>query len=129
MVAGVVAATGAVLWLTMVFGPSPRVAPPDLQELAPRARSAADFARLSCVHVGLANQAIQADAAARTVRIELAAARVLASEALRRDGRYAALSGGVAAVDESIRNDDGDAAAIALPVVVEQCEDLPEGAP
>lgn len=128
--AGVVAGASAVLWLTTMLGPAPRVAAPPLEELAPNARGAGDFARLSCVHVRLANQTIQADAAAATVRTELASARTLAGEALRRDGRFAALSGGVASLDEAIRNDDGDAAAIALRVVLEQCEGLtPASAP
>lgn len=112
-----------VLWLTTLFGPPPRVSAPPLDELAPNARTAADFAQLSCVHVRLAGQSIQADSAAATVRTELASARVLAAEALRRDGRFAALSGGVASLDEAVRHDDGEAAAVALAVVLNRCED------
>ena len=124
LIAGVLAGAGAVLWLTTLFGPPPRVAAPRLEELAPQARNASDFAELSCVHVRLANQSIQADAAATTVRTELASARALAAEALRRDGRFAALSGGVASLDEAVRHDDGEAAGVALAVVSEQCDGL-----
>lgn len=128
--AGVLAGAGAVLWFTMLMGPAPRVTAPSLEELAPNARSAADFARLSCGRARLANQSIQADAAAATVRTELASARALAAEALRRDGRFAALSGGVATLDEAVRQDDGDAASMALRVVLEECEGLnPASAP
>ncbi len=123
--AGVLVAAGAVLWLTTVFGPPPRVTAPPLDELAPHARTADDFARLSCVHVRLASQFIQASAAAATVRTQLASARALAAEALRRDGRFAALSGGVASLDEAIRNDDAADAEVALPVMLEQCEAVP----
>ena len=126
--AAVLVAAGVILWLTTFFGPPPRVSAPPLDELAPGARTAADFARLSCVHVRLATQAIQADAAATTVRTELAAARALAAEALRRDGRFAPLSGGVASLDEAVRHNDREAAAVALPVVLEQCEAMTSAA-
>lgn len=124
MLAGLVAAAGAVFWITTLFGPAPRVDAPSLEELAPEARTAADFAKLSCVHVRLSAQAIQADAAASTVRRELASARALAAEALRRDGRYAALSGGVAALDEAVRNDRGQEAATGLRVALDRCGEL-----
>lgn len=124
LLAGGLAAAGAVAGLTTVFGPPPRVTAPTLDELAPEARTAADFARLSCVHVRLTGQAIQADAAAQTVREGLASARALAAEALRRDGRFASLSGGVASLDEAVRNDDRAAAKIGLPVVLGECEGL-----
>ena len=127
LVAGVLAGAGAVVGLTSFFGPPPRVDSPPLHELAPEARTATDFARLSCAYVRLANQSIQADAAAPTVRTELASARALAAEALRREGRFASLSGGVASLDEAVRNDDGDSAAVGLRVVSEECERLAPG--
>lgn len=119
------AGAALVLWVTTLFGPPPRVTPPRLEELAPRARTAADYAELSCVHVRLANQTIQADGAAATFRTELASARALAAEALRRDARFAALSGGVSALDEAVRDDDAEAAKVSLAVVLEQCKGLP----
>ena len=124
LVAAVGAAVGAVLWLTTLFGPPPRVVAPSGEELAPTARTAGDFAQAACVHLRLAGQAVQADAAAETVRRELAAGRVLAAEAFRRDPRFAGLSGGAAALDEAVRNDDADATAVGMRVVLKECEPL-----
>ncbi len=124
-VAGVLIAAAAVLVLIAFLGPPARVSPPPVDALAPHARTSVDFARLSCVHVRLAAQSIRADAAATTVRSELASARLLAAEALRRDGRFAALSGGVASLDEAVRTDDPNAVRVALSVVLEQCGDAP----
>ena len=121
---GILLAGATVAWLTTLFGPPPRVTAPALEKLAPGARTPADFARLSCVHVRLAGQAIQANAPAKTVREELASARALAAEALRRDGRYAQLSGGVAALDEAVRNDNGAAASTGLTVTMNTCARL-----
>lgn len=121
---GVLAAAGAVLLLTTYFGPPPRVQAPSVEQLAPAARTAPDFADLACVHLRLANQAVQADAPAATVRRELAAARALAAEALERDARFAALSGGIAALDEAVRNDDAASAAVAVRAALEECRVL-----
>ena len=126
LLAAVVVAAGLVFWLTTLFGPPPRVTAPAIEELAPAARTADDFAEVACVHVRLAGQAVQADAAAETVRRELAAGRVLAAEAFRRDPRFAGLSGGAAALDEAVRNDDADATAVGMRVVLKECE-LPPG--
>lgn len=114
VVVGVVALTG---------GPAeaPRVAAPPLASLAPEARTADDLAGLACVRLRLAAQGVRAGGAAETVRRELAAARVLAAEAVRRDGRFAALSGGVAALDEAVRRDDAAAAAAGLRVALAAC--------
>lgn len=120
----VLVAAGGVFWLTTLFGPPPRVQSPPLTELAPEARTAEDFADLACVHVRLAGQGVQAGAPAATVREELAAARTLAAEGLRRDTRFASLSGGVAALDEAVRNDDAPAARLGLQVAREECDRL-----
>ena len=98
-----------------------RVTAPPAASLAPGAADAEDFADASCVRLRLVQQGIAADSAAEVVRRELASARVLAAEALRRDGRWAALSGGVAALDEAVRRDEGEVAADALRVALEQC--------
>ena len=121
LVTAVVIGAAAVAWVITLSAPPPRVTAPSLDELAPRARTSGDFAELACVHVRLASQGIQADAAATTVRTELASARVLAAEALRRDGRFAALSGGVAALDEAVRRDDGSGVGVSLRVVLREC--------
>jgi hypothetical protein len=121
---GVVAASGGVAFLTTFFGSPPRVEPPAISELAPDAHTADEFARLACVHVRLAGQGVQADAAAETVREELASARALATEALVRDPRFAGLSGGLAALDEAVRNDDAPAARIGLQVALNECKQL-----
>jgi len=123
-VVGVLVGAGGVLWLTTVFAPPPRIEAPPIQQLAPSARTATDFALLSCVHVRLANQAVLADSPSATARRELAAGRVLAAEALRRDARFAGLSGGVAALDEAVRNDDPRAAAVGLRVTSRECAAL-----
>jgi len=111
---------GAVLLLGSGQEAAPRVPAPPVASLAPGARSADDFARAACVRLRLAAQAVQADAAAATVRTELAAARALAAAALRRDGRYAALSGAVAALDEAVRADEGATAAGGLRVALRE---------
>ncbi|HUR50403.1 MAG TPA: hypothetical protein VMY88_12865 [Acidimicrobiales bacterium] len=121
---GVLIAAGAVFWLTTFFGPPSRVQSPAVEEIAPRARTADDFAQLACVHVRLAGQAVQADAPAATVRSELAAARTLAAEALLRDGRFSSLSGGIAALDDAVRMDDARAARVGLQVSLQECERL-----
>lgn len=121
---GGLAAVGLVLWLTTFFGPPPRVAAPPIRDLAPQARTGEDFARLSCVHLRLANQAVESDGPADVVRKELASARALAAEALDRDPAFSALSGGIAALDEAVRRDDGAAAAVGLRVARRQCEAL-----
>ena len=118
---GILVVAAAVLWLTTAFAPPPRVSAPSIDQLAPDARSATDFALLSCVHIRLANQAVQADAPSTTARRELAAGRVLAAEALRRDSRFAGLSGGIAALDEAVRTDDARGAAVGLRVTSREC--------
>ena len=108
--------------------PAPaRVAGPALASLAPAGADADDLARAACVRLRLAAQAIRADSPAERVRTELAAARVLAAEAVREDGTFAPLSGGVAALDEAVRRDDGAAAAVGLRVALDQCDQLVAG--
>lgn len=102
-----------------------RVTAPPVASLAPGASSSEDLARASCVQLRLAAQGIQAGSAAQDVRTQLAAARSLAGQAFRSDGRWAALSGGVAALDEAVRRDEGAAAAAGLRVALEQCDGLP----
>lgn len=102
--------------------PPPRVSAPPLASLAPDAGSADDLARAACVQLRLAAQGIQAGSAAQDVRGQLAAARALAAQAVREDGRWAALSGGVAALDEAVRRDEGAAAAAGLRVALQECE-------
>ena len=104
-----------------------RVPAPALASLAPPDARADDLARGACVRVRLAAQAIRADSPAERVRTELAAARVLAAEAVRQDGAYAALSGGVAALDEAVRRDEPAAAAVGLQVVLDQCATVAGG--
>lgn len=114
-------AVGLVAVLSAEPSERPRVAVPPLASLAPDVRTAEDFAATSCTRLRLAAQGIRAGSAAGTVRRELAAARALAAEAVRRDGRFAALSGGIAALDEAVRRDDGPAAAAGLRVALEEC--------
>lgn len=106
------------------FGPAApdRVTAPPVDELAPGARDAPEFAEAACVRVDLATQGIRADASAATVRAELAAARRLASAALRIDPRFTALSGGIAALDEAVRRDEPRDAEVALQVTLKECE-------
>jgi hypothetical protein len=99
----------------------PRLTAPPIASLAPQARTAPDLAAAACVRLRLAAQGIRAGGAADTVRRELAAARALAAEAVRRDGSFAALSGGVAALDEAVRRDDGPTAVVGLRVALEEC--------
>lgn len=103
-------------------GDPQRVTAAPAASLAPAARTPEDFARAACVRLRLAVQGISADASAETVRRELASARVLAAEAVRRDGSYAPLSGGIAALDEAVRTDDPDAAAAGVRVARSACE-------
>lgn len=118
LVAGLVAAGAALV----VGARTPdRVTAPPVESLAPGASGADDFARAACVRVQLATQGIAADSSAETVRGELSAARMLAAEALRRDSAFAALSGGVAALDEAVRRDDPAAAATAVRVTRDAC--------
>jgi len=128
-----VAATAAVLVVVgllaafLLVRPDPlpaRVSAPAAASLAPNARTPEDFARAACVQVRLAAQGIQAGSAARGVRAQLASARALAAQAVREDGRWAALSGGVAALDEAVRRDEGAAAATGLSVALQQCDGL-----
>lgn len=97
------------------------VASPPLASLAPGATSAADYADAACVRLRLVAQGVAADSSAAVVRRELAGARVLAAAALRRDGRWAGLSGGIAALDEAVAADDGAAAGPALQVALREC--------
>ena len=94
---------------------------PPLASLAPGASTAEDYAEAACVRLRLAAQGVAADSAASVVRRELAAARALAAAALRRDGRWAGLSGGIAALDEAVGADDGAAAGPALQVALREC--------
>lgn len=116
-----------VVGVGLLRGPSApdRVVAPPAASLAPAAQDPQDFAEAACVRLRLAVQGISAGSAAETVRAELAAARVLAAEALRGDGAYADLSGGLAALDEAVRVDDPDAAATGVRVAQAACEDLP----
>ena len=118
---GIVLAVIAVVLLIDRPSAPERVTAPPVASLAPTATTAEDFATASCVRLRLVQQGIVADSAAEVVRRELAAARVLAAEALRRDGRWAALSGGVAALDEAVRRDEGEVAADALRVALAEC--------
>ena len=113
----------AVFWLRSP-GPPSRVRAPSVRELAPDARTAADLAEAACIRVDLVTQGIQANATAETVRQELAAARALAAAAMQRDARFVALSGGISALDEAVRRDEPDAAALGLQVAAERCEEL-----
>jgi hypothetical protein len=119
-----VAAVGVAVAVVLLAGrPSdrPRVAAPPLASLAPDARTGPELAAAACLRLRRAAQGIRAGGDAETVRGELAAARVLAAEAVRRDGRFAALSGGAAALDEAVRRDDGPAAVVGLRVALEEC--------
>lgn len=104
--------------------PAQRVAAPPAASLAPDARTPEDLARAACVQVRLAAQGIQAGRPAQEVRVQLAAGRSLAARALRGDGRWAALSGGVAALDEAVRRDEGAPAATGLRVALAECAAL-----
>lgn len=112
---------GVVIALLSESGEPARFPAAPASSLAPGAESADDFARAACVRLSLAVQGITADSPAETVRRELAAARLLAAEALRRDGEYAELSGGVAALDDAVRRDDATAAATAVRVARQAC--------
>ena len=125
IVSAVAVAGGLVaFYLLRSSTPPERVEAPPVRELAPNARTPAELAEAACVRVDLATQAIQANAAAETVRKELAAARVLAAAAMKADARFAALSGGVSALDEAVRRDEPEAAALGLRVAAERCEEL-----
>ena len=121
LLAGLAAAALAVLLAAVVLLRPVPVPAPRVSELAPTARTPEDLARAACVRVRLAGQGVQADAAARVVRAELRAARVLAAEAVRRDGRWAGLSGGVAALDEAVAADDPVAAGLGLQTALAAC--------
>lgn len=122
LVAGLLVAAFALL--RTEAAPS-RVVAPAASSLAPAASTPDELARASCVQLRLATQGIQAGSAAEGVRTQLAAARVLAAEAVRGDGRWAALSGGVAALDEAVRRDEGSTAVAGLRVALQQCDALP----
>ena len=124
IVAGAVLGVLAAVWLFRSSGPPERVRAPSVRELAPNALTPTDLAEAACVRVDLATQAIQANAAAETVREELAAARALAAEAMEGDARFSALSGGVSALDEAVRRDEPEAASLGLRVARERCEEL-----
>lgn len=117
---------GLVVALLLVAGCSAdRVSAPPLASLAPDATTAADYAEAACVRLRLVAQGVAADSSASVVRQELAAARVLAAAALRRDGRWAGLSGGIAALDEAVSADDGAVAVPALQVALAECSPPP----
>jgi hypothetical protein len=122
LVAGLVAAGIALL---RPDPPPPRVTALPVASLAPGADAPEELARAACVQLRLAGQGVSAGSAADLVRRQLAAARALAAEALRRDGSYAALSGGAAALDEAVRRDEAAAAAAGLQVAVAECSRLP----
>lgn len=127
LVAGALVAAGllaAGLALLRPDSTPARVTAPPVASLAPDASSPEDLARAACVQLRLAAQGIQAGGAAQDVRTQLASARALAAQAVRGDGRWAALSGGVAALDEAVRRDSGSAAAAGLRVSLEQCDGL-----
>ena len=107
--------------------PPSRVAVAPAASLAPGASSGEDFARASCVQLRLAAQGILAGGGARDVRTQLASARSLAASAVQEDGRWAPPSGGVAALDEAVRRDDGGAAAAGLRVALQECDAVPAG--
>jgi len=127
LVLGVALVVGlAVVAAVMVLLPRPetpsRVSSPPVASLAPDAHTPEDFARAACVRLRLGAQGIRADSSAETVRTELAAARALAAEAVRGDGRYAGLSGGVAALDEAVRRDQPDSAGVGLRIALAECD-------
>lgn len=95
--------------------------PPGAAALAPGARTPRDFAVAACVRLRLVEQGVQANSAAADVTRSLAEARVLAAEAARRDPIWLGLSGGVAALDEAVRADDGTAASIGLRAARAMC--------
>ncbi len=124
LVAGLAACVVAVVVATSADPPVASPTPVETRtaaQLAPAARTPVDFARASCVRLRLAAQGVQADSSAEVVRVELAAARVLAAAALSGDGRWAALSGGVAALDEAVTRDDATAAALGLQSALAAC--------
>ena len=122
LLVGLLVGVAAVVVMTLPDGPPSRVDAPPVGELAPGASSPAELAQAACARLLLATQAIRADGAAATAREELAAARALGAAALRRDGRYAALSGALASLDEAIRRDLPEAAAVSIRVALEECE-------
>jgi len=101
-----------------------RVIAPPVASLAPGASTSEDLARAACVQLRLAAQGIQAGSAAQDVRAQLSSARALAAQAVRGEGRWAALSGGLAALDEAVRRDEPVAAASGLRVALAACEGL-----
>lgn len=114
---------GAAVMAVRAAGPQQRAGaePRPLSSLAPPGATAGELARLACARLSLAAQGIRAQAAAEPVRRELADARVLAAQAVRQDGRFAALSGGLAALDDAVTRDDGRAAGLALRVALAEC--------
>ena len=90
-------------------------------QLAPQARTPTELARASCVRLRLAAQAVQADSAVTVVQAELAAARVLAAAAVRTDGRWAALSGGIGTLELALKADDAEAARVGLETALGAC--------
>ena len=117
---------GALLGVVLLTGCATQqehlpIAVPAAAVLAPSAVSGADFAAAACTGVRLVQQGITAGAAADSVRRDLAGARVVAAEAARRDPRYQSLSGGVAALDEALRVDDGPTARLAMLVARANC--------
>jgi hypothetical protein len=126
LAAGLLVVAGLGLWLLRGSDEPARVVAPSAVSLAPGAVDAEDFAQAACVRLRLVEQGIAAESAASTVRRELASARVLAAEALQRDGRWAALSGSVAALDEAVRRDDGATAVQALRVAQQECKAVRE---
>ncbi len=119
VVVGLLVVAAAVVLLRGPSTPS-RVAAPAVTASG----SPEELARAACVQLRLAAQGIQASSAAADVRTQLAAARALAAAAVRADGRWAALSGGVAALDEAVRRDEGPAAAAGLRVALLECDAL-----
>jgi hypothetical protein len=127
LVLGVLLVTGllAAGLLLLRDDPAPaRVTAPPVASLAPGARTGQDLARAACVQLRLAGQGIRAGAAAQQVREQLAAARALAAQALQEDAGYAALSGGLAALDEAVRRDEPAAAVSGLRVALASCDHL-----
>ena len=107
--------------LTGCQQPEPLVEPQTAEQLAPQARTPTELARASCVRLRLAAQGVQADSAATVVQAELAAARVLAAAAVRADGRWAALSGGLGTLELALKADDAEAARVGLETALGAC--------
>ena len=101
--------------------PEPWVELQTAEQLAPLARTPTELARASCVRLRLAAQGVQADSAATVVQAELAAARVLAAAAVRADGRWAALSGGLGTLELALKADDAEAARVGLETALGAC--------